>query len=204
MRPAGPAPIMQTSCCSALDWCLESRGIMLTGAFSLMGSGRGVASSSLPLTRVSLSMSTSPSLLPPRGLEAPLDILGFSRGPHRTRTLYVSRWEMSLWALLCSLLLLPSGFALCEAEGFLMGNDDGWRWRRRNANASEASTTRSDFRMQAQAAASDCVTVETCRESAESLSLCCPSTTPRCTSVWRIRFPCRKLPMTAGRAYGGS
>ena len=41
-------------------------------------------------------------------------------------------------------------------------------------------------------------------ESAESLSLCCPSTTPRCTSVWRIHFPCRKLPMTAGRAYGGS
>lgn len=45
-----------------------------------------------------------------------------------------------------------------------MGNDDGRRWGRRNANASEASTTRSDFRMQAQAAASDCVTVETCRE----------------------------------------
>lgn len=63
-----------------------------------------------------------------------------------------------------SLLLLPSGFALCEAEGFFDGDDDGRRWGRRNANASEASTTRSDFRMQAQAAASDCVTVETCRE----------------------------------------
>lgn len=81
---------------------------MLTGAFSLMGSGRGVASSSLPLTRVSVSMSTSPSLLPPRGLEAPLDILDSSRGPHRTRTLYVSRWEMSLWALFCLLVASAS------------------------------------------------------------------------------------------------
>lgn len=82
---------------------------------------------------------------------------------------------------------------------FLMGNDDGRRWGRRNANASEASTTRSDFRMQAQAAASDCVTVETCRECGVPVPvllnclLCTPSArhnTPRCIAhVWRIRFP---------------
>lgn len=82
---------------------------------------------------------------------------------------------------------------------FLMGNDDGRRWGRRNANASEASTTRSDFRMQAQAAASDCVTVETCRECGVpapvllNCLLCTPSArhnTPRCIAhVWRIRFP---------------
>lgn len=64
--------------------------------------------------------------------------------------------------------------------------------------ASEASTTSSDFRMHA--AASDCVTVETCRRCGVPVPVplnCLPP-------VWRIRFPCRKLPMTAGRAYGGS
>lgn len=145
---------------------------MLTGAFSLMGSGRGVDSSSLPLTRVSVSMSTSPSLLPPRGLEAPLDILTSHEALIGPRLLRVEAGMKQLrercqnvWAR-CLLLLPPLLFSLCDARGLRMEMDllSGWR----NANASEAST-RSDFRMHA--AASDCVTVETCR-SAETLSLC--------------------------------
>lgn len=207
MRPAGPAPIMQTSCCSALDWCLESRGIMLTGAFSLMGSGRGVASSSLPLTRVSVSMSTSPSLLPPRGLEAPLDILGFSRGPHRTRDFVCIKVGDVTVGPFFSLVASAS-----KRLRFMRGGGFFWWGTMMDGDGDGEMQMHPKHRRQDQIFACkhklQPVIVSQWRpvESAESLSLslCCPSTTPRCTSVWRIRFPCRKLPMTAGRAYGGS
>lgn len=86
--------------------------------------------------------------------------------------------------LLLLLLLLQLLLLFMRDRGYIRMGMDG-----ENANASEAS----NFRMRA--AASGCVTVETCRR-AESL--------PLCRSVWRIRVPCRKLPMTAGRAYSGS
>lgn len=101
---------------------------MLTGAFSLMGSGRGVDSSSLPLTRVSVSMSTSPSLLPPRGLEAPLDILISHEALIGPRLLRVEAGMKQLRedVKMCG----PAACCFCLrfSSLYAMQEDCGWKW----------------------------------------------------------------------------